>query len=73
MPTPLYNLRIARGQSLRQLQPLVGVSYETIRRLESGQQTAAKPSTRLKFERAFGVPFDVLIAPLDGLSTEGRV
>jgi transcriptional regulator with XRE-family HTH domain len=64
MTTALYRLRLARGQSLRQLAADVGCSYETIRRLERGQASAF-PRTRAALERALGVPFHVLTAPLN--------
>ena len=60
----LYRLRLARGQSLRQLAADVGCSYETIRRLERGQASAF-PRTRAALERVLGVPFHVLTAPLN--------
>jgi transcriptional regulator with XRE-family HTH domain len=65
MTTALHRLRLARGQSLRQLAADVGCSYETIRRIEHGCSTDARPSTRVALERVLGVPFDVLTAPLN--------
>lgn len=65
MTTALNRLRLARGQSLRQLAADVGCSYETIRRLERGHTTEAFPSTRVALERVLGVPYEVLIAPLN--------
>jgi transcriptional regulator with XRE-family HTH domain len=64
MSTALYRLRLARGQSLRQLAADAGVSYETIRRVERGD-VDVRPSTRVALERAVGVPFDVLAAPVN--------
>lgn len=65
MTTALHRLRMLRGQSLRQLAADVGVSYETVRRLEHGQRVGAHPSTRRKFEVTFGIPFDLLTRPED--------
>lgn len=62
--TALYRLRLSRGQSLRQLAADVGCSYETIRRIENGR-AGVYPSTRAALERTFGLPFEVLTAPLN--------
>ena len=64
MATAIYSLRLARGQSLRQLSADVGISYEAIRRIEGGR-TNVRPSTRVALERVFGLPFEVLIAPVN--------
>ena len=64
MTTAIRPLRLARGQSLRQLAADVGVSYETIRRIEHGR-TGVHPSTRVALERTFGLPFEVLTAPIN--------
>jgi transcriptional regulator with XRE-family HTH domain len=64
MTTALYRLRLARGQSLRQLGADAGCSYETIRRIEGGQRSV-HPSTRKRLEDTLGVPFEVLTAPLN--------
>lgn len=64
MTTALYRLRLSRGQSLRQLANDVGVSYETIRRIEHGQG-GVSPSTRLALERTFRLPYEVIAAPLN--------
>lgn len=65
MTTALHSLRLARGQSLRQLAADVGCSYETIRRVENGRSIDPRPSTRAALERALGVPFNVLTLPVD--------
>ena len=65
MTTALHRLRYARGQSLRELAAEVGCSYETIRRVENGTTTAVFPRTRVALEHALGVPFEVLIAPIN--------
>ena len=65
MTTALHRLRLARGQSLRQLAADVGCSYETIRRVENGRAVDPRPSTRTALERALGVPFDVLNLSVD--------
>lgn len=63
MTTALRSVRLARGQSLRQLAADVGISYETLRRMEDGRTTQPYPSTRVALERALGVPVDVLLTP----------
>jgi len=64
MPTTaLYRLRLARGQSLRQLAADVGCSYQTIFRVENGG--AVYPTTRLALVRELDVPWEEIIAPLE--------
>ncbi len=65
MTTALHRLRLARGQSLRQLAGDVGLSYQTLYRIERGEGPRPRPSTRVALERAFGLPFDVLVAPVN--------
>jgi len=64
MTTALARLRDGRNQSLREMAAEVGVSYETIRRVENGR-TSVRPSVRRKLERALGLPFDVLTASVN--------
>ena len=63
MATALARLRDGRNQSLREMAADVGVSHETIRRVENGR-TSVRPSVRRKLEGALGLPFDVLTASL---------
>lgn len=66
MTTALRRLRLqTRCQSLRELAADVGVSYETVRRLERGETVGVHPRTRRKFQDALGLPFDMLMRPED--------
>ena len=46
----LQRLRLTRGQTLRELGAYLGISHETVRRVENGQ-TAVYPRIRAAFER----------------------
>lgn len=62
--TTMHRLRLARGQSLRQLAAAIGsLSYETVRRVELGR-TNVGARTRYAIEQHFGLPLETLAAPL---------
>jgi transcriptional regulator with XRE-family HTH domain len=63
MTTALHKLRLERGQTLRELALDVGVSRDTLHRIERGQRTHVRPSTRAKLARTFGMSFEELTAP----------
>jgi len=63
MTTLLRRMRLARGQSCRQLGEEAGVSHATIHRLETGFTKAGRPSTRARLAAVLGVPIEVLLMP----------
>jgi transcriptional regulator with XRE-family HTH domain len=72
MSTALHRLRLARGQSLRQLAADVGLSYQTLARIERGEAVCPHPRTRVVLEQAFELPFDVLTAPVNASGANVR-
>ena len=63
--TTMHRLRLARGQSLRQLaRDIGGISHETVRRVELGR-TSVDERTRYAIEQHFGLPLATLTAPLN--------
>jgi transcriptional regulator with XRE-family HTH domain len=63
--TTMHRLRLARGQSLRQLARAIGgISHETVRRIEQGRTDVAE-RTRYAVEQHFGLPLETLTAPVN--------
>lgn len=71
MTTVLKRMRLARGQSCRQLGEEVGVSHATIHRLETGFTRGGRPETRARLAAVLGVPIEVLLMPEPGHGKTG--
>jgi transcriptional regulator with XRE-family HTH domain len=64
MTTHLRRERLARGLTLRELAFVLDCSHSAIFYLEKkGRATTPRPGLRLRLERYFGLPVEVLLAP----------